>query len=78
MIKVSDDLVVNPVQVASMSWDRGHTYTALVIHMADGKSHRVKHQPNAFGGTDCYLIEARIMDAFNRATVAQPTSSAEG
>lgn len=61
MVKVSDDLIVNPAHVASISWDRGHSYTAMIIGMADGTKHRIRHDPYSLGGTDCYKAEARIV-----------------
>ncbi|WP_416463206.1 hypothetical protein [Sphingomonas sp. VDB2] len=70
MIKVSDDLIVNPMHVASISWDRGHSYTAMLIHMADGTKHRLRHSPSPYGGTDCYKAEAAIVAAYDRAIEA--------
>lgn len=70
MIKVSDDLIVNPVNVASISWDRGYTYTAFIITMADGTKHRVVHDPYSLGGTDCYKAEAQIVAGYEKAMEA--------
>jgi|GEM_PF-2843763 hypothetical protein len=70
MIKASDDLIVNPVHVASISWDRGHTYTAMIITMADGTKHRVRHDPCSLGGTDCYNAEALILAGYEKAMEA--------
>lgn len=70
MIKVSDDLIVNPVHVASISWDRGHSYSAMIITMADGTKHRVRHDPFSLGGTDCYKSEAQIVAGYEKAMEA--------
>lgn len=67
MIKVNDDLIVNPMHVASISWDRGHSYTAMTISMADGTKHRVNHNPSPYGGTDCYKAEAAIVASYDKA-----------
>lgn len=70
MIKVSDDLIVNPIHVASISWDRGHSYTAMLVHMVDGATHKVRHNPSPYGGTDCYKAEAAIVAGYDKAIEA--------
>lgn len=70
MIKVNDDLIVNPMHVASISWDRGHTYTAMIITMGDGAQHRVRHDPYSLGGTDCCKAEAQIVAGYENAMEA--------
>ena len=70
MIKVNDDLIVNPMHVASITWDRGHSYTAMTIHMVDGTKHSVRHNPSPYGGTDCYKAEALIAAGFDKAVAS--------
>lgn len=70
MIKVSDDLIVNPAHVASISWDRGYSYSAMIITMADGTKHRIRHDPYSLRGTDCYKAEAQIVAGYERAMEA--------
>jgi|EndMetStandDraft_9_1072997.scaffolds.fasta_scaffold00102_17 hypothetical protein len=70
MIKVGDDLIVKPVHVASISWDRGHSYTAMIITLADGAKHRVRHDPYSLGGNDCYKAEALIVAGYEKAMEA--------
>ena len=70
MIRVSDDLIVNPVHVASISWDRDHSYSAMIITMADGTKHRVRHDPYSLGCTDCYKAEAQIVAGYEKAMEA--------
>ncbi|AGH48755.1 hypothetical protein G432_05140 [Sphingomonas sp. MM-1] len=65
MVSVTNDLTVNTAYVASVSWDRGDTYTTLVITMADGTAHRVKHQGGPYG-VDAYDAERRLLAAAER------------
>lgn len=63
LLRCSDDVVINPDHVSSIEWDRGHSYTAMVVTMQDGRSIRLRHEPHLMNGTDCYLIEAKLVDA---------------
>lgn len=59
LVKLTDDLHINPEHVVSVNWERGHTYTMLVITTVLGTAHRIKHD----GYTDCYEIERRLLAA---------------
>ena len=61
LIRLTNELIVNPAHVASVFWDRGHSYSALIIMMVDGTRHSVRHDPCS--GCDCYAIERKLLDA---------------
>ncbi|WP_164867939.1 hypothetical protein [Rhodovarius crocodyli] len=49
-----------------MRWDRGHSYTNLVVRMHDGHEHHIRHTTTAPGwGVDAYEVEKAIQDALN-------------
>lgn len=65
LVKINDELSINPVLVASYGLDH-HFYmngssTYLVITMADGKQHRVEHGH----GIDVFAIE-KCIEAANQ------------
>lgn len=64
LVRLTADLAVNPDHVASVSWDRGHTYSALIITMADGTAHSVRHHPGPYG-LDAYEVERKLLEAVN-------------
>lgn len=70
LVKCGADVSINPDHVVSIVWDRGHSYTAMVVATVDGNAIRLKHQPSAYGGTDCYAIEAALIEAANAAARA--------
>lgn len=62
LVRLTNDLIVNPAHVASVSWDWGHSYSALIIMMADGTRHSIRHD-HSYGSVDCYAIERKLLDA---------------
>lgn len=63
LVKCASDVVINADDVSTIVWDRGHSYTAMIVTMTNGNQVRLLHQPHAMDGTDCYLIEAKLPDA---------------
>ena len=69
MIKCGRDLSVNPQHVSQMHWDRRHYAngpgdSVLVITMADGTVHRVRHEPAyMMDHVDAYKVEQAILAA---------------
>lgn len=61
ILKLTRDLAINPAMVASIGWNRGHSYSDLVITMADGTRHVIRD--GAGYSPDCYDIERRIIAA---------------
>jgi len=75
MVRCTPDLIVNPLLVASVAWERRHYMncagdSVLLITMVDGTVHRVRHEPHLMGGTDGYDVERRIIAGFEAAQVA--------
>jgi len=72
LLRVTNDLIINPAAVSYMEWDR-RSYancagdSVLVITMTDGREHRIAHRPQYLDGNDCCRIEAKIMEATNGA-----------
>lgn len=69
LVKCGPDTVINAAQIRTIEWDRGHTYTAMIVTMSDGHAVRLRHEPNSMAGTDCFLIEAKLLDASRHAAV---------
>lgn len=63
LVKCGPDVHINPALIASIHWDRGHSYTKLIVTLADGREIRIDHQPHHLGGTDCYAIERDLTAA---------------
>jgi hypothetical protein len=61
LVQCGSDTIINARDVSSIEWDRGHSYTAMVVTMLNGRTIRFKHQPNALGGLDCHRIEAELL-----------------
>lgn len=63
MIQVSNELSINPAMVASVELDNRHYMNGsdvyLVIHMDDGKTHRLRHGY----GVDVFKIKSKIEGA---------------
>lgn len=59
LVRLTADLIVNPAHIAAVSWDRGYSYSALIITLVDGTRHSIRHE----GYTDCYAIEKKLLDA---------------
>lgn len=64
LIALDDNRKVNPAHVASVVWDRRHYAntgpdSTLVITMANGEVHRVRHGVDA----DAYAVEDRLKKA---------------
>ncbi|WP_157218687.1 hypothetical protein [Flavisphingomonas formosensis] len=72
MVRVNRELMINAAYVSHVKWDRRQYINApgdsmLVITMADGAVHRVRHEPWLMGGTDCYAVEREIDSALAQA-----------
>lgn len=68
LIRISRDLSVNPAAIVSLAWERRHYFnmagdSTLVITMADGATHRVRHEPHLMDGADAYEVEKRLLGA---------------
>lgn len=63
LVRLTDDLIVNTAHVASVAWDRGHSYSALIVSLADGSRHSIRHEPGRGQYGDCYAIERKLLDA---------------
>jgi hypothetical protein len=63
LVKCGRDTIINARDVSSIEWDRGHSYTTMVVTMLNGREIRLKHQPQFMDGTDCYLVEAKLLEA---------------
>lgn len=68
LVKCGPDTLVNPAHISTIKWDRssyhyGSRPSMLVITMMDGRAIRLSHQPHMLDGIDCYLIEAKLMEA---------------
>ncbi|MGO4167849.1 hypothetical protein [Novosphingobium sp. YAF33] len=63
LVKCGPECHVNPALIASIHWDRGHTYTNLVVTLADAREIRIPHNPHHLGGNDCYAIERELIAA---------------
>ena len=57
--KENSDLYLNPEQIESMSWDRGHSYTHLSIKMISGDYHVFSE----YNGS-AYKVEKQILEYF--------------
>lgn len=73
LVKCGRELWVNPGHVSTIEWDRGHSFTALIVTMLDGRALRVLHQPSHMDGTDCYVVEREL----TQAAIAAPREPAE-
>jgi hypothetical protein len=76
LVRLDADRHVNPTFVTFIEWDRRHYMngpgsSALVITMADGTVHRVRHEPHLLGGTDGYEVERAIIEGIEAATASQ-------
>jgi hypothetical protein len=74
MIKAGDSLMINPVYVAAMTWDRrysmsGPNESTLIVRTCDGHEYRIKHD----GSTDAYAVERAIVAAINRPALSDAT-----
>lgn len=68
LVKCGADLWISRELVQSLEWDRRHYMngpgsSTLVITMADGAVHRIKHEPGYLDGTDAYAIERALTNA---------------
>lgn len=68
LIKVNDELHINPELVASMELDRRHYFNGpgdavLTVRMFDGNVHRIKHGPQYLNGVDVYAVQKTIAEA---------------
>ncbi len=61
MVQCGADVIVNSAHISTIEWERGHSFTMLIITMQDGRAIRLKHQPPY--GLDCYAIEAALLEA---------------
>jgi len=62
LVRLTHDLSVNRDLVSSVEWDRTYN-TRLVVTMANGTAHSIKHEPGYTGGIDCYKIEKELLNA---------------
>lgn len=68
MIRAGRDLLINPHHVMSMEWEQRHYAngpgdSVLLIRLVTGHTHRIKHEPHLWGGTDAYAVEKAICEA---------------
>jgi hypothetical protein len=64
LIRLTPEIIVNREFVSSVTWDRGYSYTSLIVTMSDGARHYIKHDCRAGGGgNDCYKIERDLLNA---------------
>lgn len=64
LVRVTHRLVINPAQVASLTWERNdYSPSRLIITMTDGTRHSVRHQPHLLDGVDAYDVERRLIAA---------------
>lgn len=64
-MRVTPELFLNPEFVADMVVDRRHYFngpgdSVLIITMADGREHRIRHEPHYLGGADIYKIQTQV------------------
>lgn len=64
LLRITEDLIVNPEQVASVSWERDDRRPSkLHVTMSNGETHVIRHQPGMLGGVDCYEVEKKLLAA---------------